>query len=128
LAQEVKQKLNKAMNAGEPLVSIGLAGRVVPKKGTIDEMADRISSLYSAASLVTNVGNLDLPERYGTLQIGAWHFSVSLKALTGPEFNLAVASFAGHMHLNFIYAFPHLSPAAATRIADRALSILLQAD
>jgi NRPS condensation-like uncharacterized protein len=124
LAQKVKQSISRAIKSGEIFITMTLVGNIIPKNSPPEVVADNITKLFPYASIITNIGKVEIPENYGTLKLKQLHFTVALKSLSGKEFNLAAATFAGQMQLNFIYTSPNLADETAWRIANDMIAIL----
>lgn len=124
LAREIKRGISRVIDTGEIYVTLTLVGNLIPKNAPPDAFADKITEVFPYATLATNLGKVEIPEHYGSIKLTQLHFAVSLKSLAGKEFNLAAATFAGQMHLNFLYTAPNLADEIAKQLANDAIAIL----
>ncbi|MGC1378019.1 MAG: hypothetical protein WA821_17440, partial [Anaerolineales bacterium] len=124
LAQEIKRDMNHAIETGEIYVTMTLAGKLTPKSALPDAFANRMTNFFPYATIVTNIGKVEIPEQYGLMKLTQLHFAASLKSLAGKEFNLTAATFAGQMRLNFFYTAPNLADGIANQIATDTITIL----
>ena len=58
---------------------------------------------------VTNMGHLDIPERFGDFVLENLHYNPSINPSIKNGFGLSVSGFRGQTTLNFLYAEPYLA-------------------
>ncbi|MGD2248627.1 MAG: condensation domain-containing protein [Candidatus Methanofastidiosia archaeon] len=125
LARQVRDKVHKSIHGGDAFVFISLLDKLL-KTTNPDDFMKRATSFYPAALLVTNVGHLDMPTKYGPLTVDGLHFTLANKAAS-EHFNTAVTTFNGKMVINFSYTEPAMSPDHAHELTDDAVKILKSA-
>jgi hypothetical protein len=129
LARAIRADLLADVERGGPLAlhhAIHVVLRLADR-GRLDP--DRFAALAHRANIsttgVTNLGRLDVPERYGPLTARTMHFVVGPSALA--DLVTTSTSFAGRLAWNFVAATPQIADARLDRIVAEATRRLDQA-
>ena len=117
LARDVKQKLQNSIKTGD-IFSIALG---MNKDSMMNYPNQGITTV-----VVTNLGQINIRENYGSLKLKEIHFTAGMANFGGQLF-CAVTTFRGKMFLNFPFSQPSLSPETMEILVDDALSYLIDA-
>lgn len=123
LARDLKTKLTTQLARGDHFTTAALT-RLAPKGEPPDVVARRVVSMVGATVAVTNLGRLDLPTRYGPLELRELSFCAAGNAFPGSAAGLMVTTFAGRLSFNFVYATPGYHAERARAMRDAALGQL----
>lgn len=113
LARDVKRQLARDVASSDRLFTFsrwaGKALAHVKRPAT----AHRLLWLWGGCAErqlgVTNLGRLDLPERFGELELRELHFATTPQSAS--QVAIAAATFRGQLTCNFLYAEPPTAPA-----------------
>lgn len=122
VAQDVKNAVHQSIKKGEHFVFISLLDKLI-KNTNPDDFMKRALQLYPAALLMTNVGQLDIPDQYGPIRLEGLHFTLANIAAS-EHFNTAVATYKDKLVMNFSYTEPTMSSTRAHVLVDTAVTML----
>jgi NRPS condensation-like uncharacterized protein len=126
LARNTRRAVQQAMKSGEPLVSITLSSKIAPTNTTPEDFVKTSLKFYPAALMITNLGHLDIPERYGPLVLREINFVFANKA--APEhFSASVVTYQNRLTVNFTHTEPTVSQSRATSLAEDTMKALRSA-
>lgn len=126
LARKTRRAVQRAMKSGEPLVSITLSSKIAPTNTTPEDFVRTSLKFYPAALMITNLGHLDIPERYGPLVLRDIHFVFANRA--APEhFSASVVTYQNRLTVNFTHTEPTLSQSRAASLAEDTMRVLRSA-
>jgi hypothetical protein len=124
LAREVREEVHTAKQQGDILLVGNMRGKMVRKLRELPASQVRaLEDPFLGAVMVTNLKDVDVPERYGPLVLERLHGSVSTNQF-GSLLGVAVFTLRGVVQLNFLYAEPELTEARVQEIATEALEEL----
>lgn len=126
LARDARKAVHQSIEDGEPLVFLSLLDRFLAKEAKPEDLISLTSKIYPSAMLVTNLGRVTTPERYGPLILQEIHFAVANKAVA-EHFNAAIVTYRDRLIMNFSYVEPALSYECATNLAEQTMKILSSA-
>lgn len=125
LARAVKGDLRRAVGRGEPAVSLGLLDKFLPRKIKPADLMKRIAK-FNSPVVATNLGVIDIPERYGPISLQWIHPALSMTAF--PEsFEVCIATYRNQLGMNFCYSEPALSRVRILKLAGDVTRTLRQA-
>ncbi|MBF2006670.1 MAG: hypothetical protein IGS49_14675 [Chlorogloeopsis fritschii C42_A2020_084] len=127
LAREVKNNLARLLEKGEAFATLMLQKNLLRKKMTPLQLAQQANQFFLSATCVTNLGQLDIPQKYGTLELEALHFCVAGNAFPGGGIGVAATTFNGQATFNFLFGVPLMSADTAEAIVNDVLETLNQA-
>lgn len=107
-ARNVKKSLQKEIKFGRDIKAIRGVGEFLKLKPTPLELVTGISQMVPPVA-VSNMGMLDIPEKFGDLSLEEFHFTLSINPGVGSGFAISVTGFLGVMTINFLYSEPYLS-------------------
>lgn len=118
LAREVKQKVQQGIQRGDMFNIILMFSQALNAL---------LSSAHKAPSAVevTNLGQVDIPVNYGSLELEEISFMPS-QGVFGGVFFAAVTTLRGKMMLNFVFSEPSLSKATIEDLVDQTMSHLIR--
>jgi hypothetical protein len=124
LAREVGETVRRAKQAGDILLVGNLRGKMVRKQRELAPSQVRaLEDPFLGALMVTNLKDLDIPTRYGPLELERLHGGVSTNQF-GNLLAVAVATIQGLVQLHCLYAEPELTEARVRGLVDEALAEL----
>jgi NRPS condensation-like uncharacterized protein len=124
LSREVREKVRQAKQLGDILLVGKMQGNMVRKQRALKGSQLRaLEDPFLGAVMVTNLGALDIPTRYGPLELERLGAGVSTGQF-GSLLGVAVATLQGIVQLNFLYAEPQLTEARVREITTEALTEL----
>ena len=123
LARNIGKAVHQSARSGEPFVFLSLLDRLVSRDATPSDLIKMSSETYPAAILVTNLGHLEIPERYDPFTVKGFHFAIANKAVS-EHFNAAIATYQNKLVINFSYTEPTLSHMRATALAEDVMKTL----
>lgn len=127
LAREVKANLTNLLNRGEAFATLMLQKNLLRKSITPLELAQQANQFFLSATCITNLGCLDIPTEYGSLELQDLHFCVAGNAFPGGGMGLAATTFNGRANLNFLFGVPLMSLETAEAMVNEALETLERA-
>ncbi len=126
LARDTKKTVHQSVENGEPLVFLSLLDRFLSKDAKPEDLISLTSKIYPSTMLVTNLGRVTIPERYGPLKLQEVQFVVADKAVA-EHFNAAIVTYRDRLIMNFSFVEPALSYEYATNIAEKTMKTLSSA-
>ncbi len=126
LARDARKAVHQSIENGEPFVFLSLLDRFLANDATPSDLAGLVSKVYPSAMLVTNLGRITIPERYGPLVLQEVHFAAIDKAIA-EHFIAAIVTYRNKLVMNFSYVEPTLSHECAAELAEDAMKILRSA-
>lgn len=123
LAREARDAVHKSIKDKEPQVFVSLVNKFPTGNSSPADIAHRISKIYPSSILITNLGRITLPDKYGSLVLKSIHLAVSDKAIA-DHFNAAIITYQDELVINFSYVEPILSKECATNLAKNAMKVL----
>ena len=132
LARRVREDLWRKISRGDPSRVVSGGGLLLSFLERIPgrNRSERIAKAAETAMLnfkgtgVSNVGVLDMPDRYGRFKVESVSFSGSLVNL--GYFLAVVNTFNGVLHVNYVYNEPLITQSRALHLAETAASLLVE--
>jgi hypothetical protein len=118
LARKIKNDLNKKINQGEIFNMIFLAKHLI-------NFSLLFPNQVSATISVSNVGKVNIPHRYGELELEEISF-VGSHALYAGMFIVHAATFQEKMNLNFVFSQPSINRQTMETIVDYYISDIMK--
>jgi NRPS condensation-like uncharacterized protein len=125
-ARETKKSLQAHLDAGQDINMRLAAGSLLQPNETPIELITRVKDLFPPTG-VTNMGQLDIPERFGNILLENLQYNPSINPSIKNGFGLSVSAFGNHTTLNFLYAEPFISKERANQMAESAMKRLKDA-
>ncbi len=125
LARDVRGQIEAALGRGDALVSTASTSVVLDRGREPAALVANVNRFIGAATTVTNLGLVDVPETYGPWRLEELHFGVAGNGFPGTAAGIAVTTFAGRLTLEYLYGDPWLRPERALGILDRAIARLI---
>jgi NRPS condensation-like uncharacterized protein len=125
-ARETKKSLQEHLDAGQDINMRLAAGSLLKPNETPIELLTRLKDLFPPTG-VTNMGQLDIPERFGDLLLENLHYNPSINPAIKNGFGLSVSAFGNQTTLNFLYAEPYISKERARQMVESAMRRLKNA-
>lgn len=119
LARKVKHTLNKKIKQGETFQMVFLAKSLI-------NFSLLFPNQVSATVSVSNVGKVNIPHRYGELELEEISF-VGSHALYAGMFIVHAATFQERMILNFVFSQPSLHRQIMDKIVDNCINLITKA-
>ncbi|MFC2146126.1 hypothetical protein ACFLRT_02065 [Acidobacteriota bacterium] len=116
-ARETKKSLQEHLDAGQDISMRLAAGTLLKPNETPIELITRLKDLFPPTG-VTNMGQLDIPEQFGSLQLENLHYNPSINPAIKNGFGLSVSAFGNYTTLNFLYAEPYISKERANQMVE----------
>ena len=117
LAREVNRKVKKGLNSGE-------AFNVITMITQVSRALRANTDKAPLAVEVTNLGKVDMPVNYDSLELEEISF-MPAQGIFGGVFFAAVTTLNGRMMLNFLFSEPALSRHTVEALIDRTMSYLM---
>lgn len=118
LARKIKNDLNKKINQGEIFNMIFLAKDLI-------NFSLLFPNQVSTTVSVSNVGKVNIPHRYGELELEEISF-VGSHALYAGMFIVHAATFQEKMTLNFVFSQPAINRKTMEKIVDYCISDMIK--
>jgi NRPS condensation-like uncharacterized protein len=118
LARKVKHTLNKKIHQGEIFQMVLLAKHLI-------NFSLLFPNQVSATASVSNVGKVNIPHRYGELELEEISF-VGSHALYAGMFIVHAATFKEKMTLNFVFSHPSLHRQTIEKIVDNCINCIMK--
>lgn len=125
-ARETRKSLQAHLDAGQDINMRLAAGSLLRPNETPIELITRLKDLFPPTG-VTNMGQLDIPERFGNILLENLHYNPAINPAIKNGFGLSVSAFGNHTTLNFLYAEPFISKERANQMAESAMKRLKNA-
>ena len=116
-ARETKKSLQEHLEAGQDINLRLAAGTLLKPNETPSELITRLKDLFPPTG-VTNMGQLDIPNRFGDLLLENLHYNPSINPSIKNGFGLSVSAFGNQTSLNFLYAEPYISKERANQMVE----------
>lgn len=126
LARDCSRSVRRAVERRDPAVPHTLAG-LLPSYEPVEaaRAAARVADRFATSASMTNVGRIEMPERFGALELERVRFAPSLGFM--GRFAGVASTFAGRLSWNFVYVRQVVGDDLARRLADRSVAELLSA-
>jgi len=125
LAQIVKTDLRRAIGRSEPSVSLSLLNKFLPRKIKPTDLIKTIAK-FNSPLMVSNVGVIRIPEKYGPIILRGVHPALSMTAF--PEnVEATVSTYSNQLGVNLSYSEPTMSRKRMTRLMEDTMDILQSA-
>lgn len=128
-ARKIKKSLQKELRFGRDIKALRELARSTPAattKASPKEVAIEANKTFPPVA-VTNMGQLDIPDKFGALTLENLHFTLSINPAAKGGFVLSVTNLGGRTTMNFLYAEPFISKERATVMAESTLKRLKEA-
>jgi len=125
-ARETRKSLQAHLDAGQDINLRLAAGSLLQPNETPVELITRLKDLFPPTG-VTNMGQLDIPERFGDILLENLHYNPSINPSIKNGFGLSVSAFGNYTALNFLYAEPFISKERANQMVESAMRRLREA-
>jgi NRPS condensation-like uncharacterized protein len=125
-ARETRKSLQAHLDTGQDINMRLAAGSLLQPNETPIELITRVKDLFPPTG-VTNMGQLDIPERFGNILLENLHYNPAINPSIKNGFGLSVSAFGNHTTLNFLYADPFISKERANQMAESAMKRLKNA-
>jgi len=125
-AKEIKAAISTEIKYGKDVEAILSVGELWRNYSSPVEMARELVESYPPV-VTTNLGRLDIPERFGDLILEDIHAYAAINSAAGSGMGFAVNTFRGHININFLYAAPYISRKRAAIIVERTMKRLRDA-
>lgn len=125
-ARKVKKSIQKEIKFGRDIKAVRNIGELLEHVSTPVELLRTIDD-YLLPVVVTNMGRLDVPEKFGDITLEELHFTVSVNPTAKSGISLAVTTFRGRMTINFLYAEPYISKERAVNMSESIVKRLKEA-
>lgn len=122
LARDVKQAIKQSLDRGE-MFSIMTLFKALFNDLLIDPDNSPLTNKAPLAVEVSNVGEIDIPMKYGPLELEELRFMPS-QGIFGGEFFATVATFRRRMTFNFVFSEPSISRATVEGLIEDTFSYL----
>jgi hypothetical protein len=125
-ARETKKSLQAHLDAGQDINLRLAAGSLLQPNETPVELISRLKDIFPPTG-ITNMGQLDIPERFGNILLENLHYNPSINPSIKNGFGLSVSAFGNLTTLNFLYAEPFISKERANQMVESAMKRLKNA-
>jgi NRPS condensation-like uncharacterized protein len=125
-AREVKKSLQKVLESREDIKAVLHVEDFLKSYSNPLDMAIALSQLFPPVA-VTNLGRLDIPEKFEDLIQEELHFTLSINPGVKNGIAMAVTTFRGCMTINFLYSEPYLAKERAMRLIEKTMFRLKEA-
>jgi Phthiocerol/phthiodiolone dimycocerosyl transferase C-terminus len=124
-ARSIIKSLKQEMKAGNDIKGIQGAGECL---NPIPNPRDLAISLHSSSAplVATNLGRLDIPLKFGKLNLEAIHFTVGINADGKNGFGISITTFRDQLTINFLYADPYISKNKVNELISSTMNRLLE--
>lgn len=119
LARDIKQQLDAGLEQGE------MFSRVLMYSHNVESLLRRPNEVLATVS-VSNVGRVNIPKVYGSLELEEISFVPSIAAY-GDVFYAAVTTFQGKIFWNFPFSEPAISLHTMENLVNSAVSCIIDA-
>lgn len=116
-ARAVKESIENEVKTGRDIEAIRGVGEALKEFSKPIDLVRAINTSNPSVA-ATNLGKLDIPEKFGDFLLENLHVSVSISPDTKDGFAIAVTTHRGRMTINFLFAEPYITRIMAVRIAD----------
>ena len=124
LAREVKTNLSRLLDKGEAFATLMLQKNLLNQNLTPLQIAQRANQFFLSATCVTNLGVVNIPQKYGNLELKSIHFCVAGNAFPGGGIGIAATTFNGQAVFNYLFGSPLMTAENAKVIVDNSLETL----
>lgn len=125
-ARKVKKSIQRETKFGRDIKAVRNIGELLKITTNPVELLRTVDdSLLPVA--VTNMGRLDIPEKFGDITLEDLHFAVSVNPTAKSGISLAVTTFRGRMTINFLYAEPFISKEKAVNMSESIMKRIKEA-
>jgi NRPS condensation-like uncharacterized protein len=125
-ARKVKKSIQREIKFGRDIKAVLGVGEIMNTNPSPIDIIKSVSQLVPPV-FVTNMGRLDIPERFGEIVLENLHFILSINPTAKNGFAMAVTSFRGGITINFFYADPYLSKEKAVNMVESTMKRLKDA-
>lgn len=125
-ARETKKSLQEQLEAKKDINALLGAVNILKPNETPIGLISRIKDTFPPTG-VTNLGQLDIPERFGDFILENLHYNPSINPFIKDGFAISVSGLSSHTTLNFLYAEPYISSTRAKRMVERTIERLKNA-
>lgn len=126
VARDVRTEMKKELSLGNDVKALRDIGGLLEIASTPEAVLKVVDKTLPPI-LVTNLGQLEIAEHFGSLRLDQLHFVASINPASSGGLGLAVSGFRGMIILNFLYLEPYFSPERATLIVNRTVERILEA-
>lgn len=123
VARIVKNSLQEQLDRGEDIKAILSVGDLLESSPSPVELVRTVCEAFPPV-IVTNLGRLDIKEKFEDLILEDIHFALSITPVAKSGFGVAVNSFRGRINFNFLFSTPFRSKKRAEELAEGTLNRL----
>lgn len=127
LAVDVRAQLKNVIDRGDAnlINSIYRENMLLPSTSLGGRVMQGVAALAPSASMLTNIGRIDIPELANGASVSSIEFTVSPPPHN--PFCITAASHAGVVHMNMVFDANQLTPEQASRLSKNFLNHLKKA-
>ncbi|HYJ86405.1 MAG TPA: hypothetical protein VEW46_10135, partial [Pyrinomonadaceae bacterium] len=125
LAIAIRSDLKRAIARKEPVVSLALLNKFLPRRIKPADLIKRIAK-FNSRIMATNLGVISIPGRFGPIALDGFNLAISMTAF--PEnITAIIAIYHSQLEVTFCYSEPTLSRERITRLMEDVIDILERA-
>jgi len=122
-AKKVKKSIERELKYGRDIKATEGVGDLLKAHPTPIEMVRGLMDEFPPVA-VTNMGRLDIQEKFGDIELKGLHYVVSINPACKNGFAISVTTFRDSLTLNFLYSEPYISNERANAITESTMNRL----